>query len=121
MTKRVLIVEDNELNMRLFDDLLTATGLETRQMLDGTGIVEVVEEFQPDLIVMDIQLPHRSGVELTKDIKSDARFQDIPIVAVTAFGNQESEQLVRDAGCIDYIQKPISVPVFLESINKHLG
>ena len=121
MNKKVLIVEDNELNMKLFRDLLEAHQIDTVQTQDGRKAVALAHEHQPDLIIMDIQLPEISGLEVTKLLKADERLKDIPVIAVTAFAMKGDEQKIREGGCEDYISKPISVGRFIEVINQHLN
>jgi len=121
MPKTVLIVEDNELNMELFNDLLQASGYNTVQTKDGKEVLELARDNNPDLILMDIQLPEISGLEVTKIIKADERLQDIPVIAVTAFAMKGDEEKIREGGCEGYIAKPISVPEFMETIAKFLG
>lgn len=121
MAKKVMIVEDNELNMKLFHDLLEAHGIETVETTDGKDAVELARNEKPDLILMDIQLPEVSGLEVTKWLKEDDELKSIPVVAVTAFAMKGDEQRIREGGCEDYISKPISVSVFLDVIKKHLG
>ena len=121
MPKRVLIVEDNELNMKLFSDLLGAHGYETAQTREGLKAIGLAKEFKPDLILMDIQLPEVSGLEVTKWIKDDAELRDIPIVAVTAFAMKGDEKRIRDGGCEAYISKPITVSSFLATIRQFAG
>ena len=121
MPKRVLIVEDNELNMKLFSDLLGAHGYETAQTREGLKAIGLAKEFKPDLILMDIQLPEVSGLEVTKWIKDDAELRDIPIVAVTAFAMKGDEKRIREGGCEAYISKPITVSSFLATIRQFAG
>ncbi len=121
MAKTILIVEDNELNMRLFDQLLRANGYETIQSMDGSDVLEIAKDQKPDLIIMDIQLPVRSGIEITKDLKADEELKHIPVVAVTAFVMDGDENKIREAGCDDYLAKPYSIPVFLETVAKYLS
>lgn len=121
MKKTVLIVEDNELNMKLFHDLLEAHGIGTVETRDGTKVLKIARESKPDLILMDIQLPEVSGLEVTKWLKEDEELRGIPVIAVTAFAMKGDEQKIRDGGCEDYISKPISVSRFLEVIDSHLN
>lgn len=121
MSKTVLIVEDNELNMKLFRDLLEANGIDTIETSDGNRVLDMAREKKPDLILMDIQLPEVSGLDVTGWLKDDADLAHIPVIAVTAFAMKGDEQKIREGGCEDYISKPISVPEFLEVINKHLN
>jgi len=118
MPKKVLIVEDNELNMKLFADLLEAHGYETRQTREGLKAIGIARNFHPDLILMDIQLPEVSGLEVTKWIKDDKTLADIPVVAVTAFAMKGDEKRIRDGGCEAYIAKPITITSFLETVRK---
>lgn len=117
---KVLIVEDNELNMKLFHDLLEAHGVETVETRDGKEVLELAREHKPDLILMDIQLPEISGLDVTKALKADEELKSIPVIAVTAFAMKGDEQKIREGGCEDYISKPISVTHFLEVIQKYI-
>ena len=119
--KTVLVVEDNELNMKLFNDLLETQGYRVLQVDNGTDAVGMVRDHRPDLILMDIQLPGQSGLEVTKELKDDADLASIPVIAVTAFAMRTDEERIRAGGCEDYIAKPISVPVFLEKVKRYLG
>ena len=118
--KKILIVEDNELNMKLFHDLLEVHGYETYQTKDGREALDLAREHMPDLILMDIQLPEVSGLEVTKWIKEDDTLRSIPVIAVTAFAMKGDEEKIRSSGCEAYIAKPISVATFLETIEKVL-
>ena len=121
MSKKVLIVEDNELNMKLFHDLLDSQGYETLQTREGLQALALARLHKPDLILMDIQLPEISGLEVTKWLKDDEELSHIPVVAVTAFAMKGDEQKIREGGCEAYISKPISVMHFLDVVRKHLG
>jgi two-component system, cell cycle response regulator DivK len=121
MGKTVLIVEDNELNMKLFNDLLRAHGFDTLQTNDGVTAMRVAREQQPDLILMDIQLPEVSGLEVTKWLKADDSVRHIPVVAVTAFAMKGDEEKIRRGGCEDYLPKPIKVATFIETVRRHLN
>ncbi len=118
--KTVLIVEDNELNMKLFHDLLDAHGYRTLQTREGMEALEIARSERPDLILMDIQLPEISGLEITKWIKEDDNLRHIPVIAVTAFAMKGDEEKIRDGGCEAYIAKPISVSLFLDTVKKFL-
>ncbi|MBP2304559.1 response regulator [Azospirillum melinis] len=120
-TKTVLIVEDNELNMKLFHDLLEAHGYGTLQTREGMEAMRLARLHRPDLILMDIQLPEVSGLEVTRWIKDDPELKSIPVVAVTAFAMKGDEEKIRQGGCEDYVAKPISVVKFLETVKKFLG
>ena len=121
MAKKVLIVEDNELNMKLFHDLLEAQGYETLETREGLAALSLAREHRPDLILMDIQLPEISGLEVTKWLKEDDDLAHIPVVAVTAFAMKGDEERIREGGCEAYISKPISVSHFLETIRRLLN
>jgi len=118
--KTVLIVEDNELNMKLFHDLLDAHGYKTIQTADGIEALNLARAHHPDLILMDIQLPEVSGLEVTKWIKDDEELKKIPVIAVTAFAMKGDEEKIREGGCEAYISKPISVTHFLETVKRFL-
>ena len=115
--QKVLIVEDNALNMRLFSDLLEASGYETLQCTDGGKAAALAVDEQPDLIIMDIQLPEVSGLDITRWLKDDERTAAIPVLAVTAFAMRTDEMLVREAGCEGYLSKPIQVRSFLKTVD----
>ena len=121
MAKKVLIVEDNELNMKLFHDLLDAQGYDTLQVREGLGALEMAKTHRPDLILMDIQLPEVSGLEVTKWLKEDDELAHIPVIAVTAFAMKGDEERIRQGGCEAYISKPISVIHFMDTVRKYLG
>jgi two-component system cell cycle response regulator DivK len=118
--KTVLIVEDNELNMKLFQDLLEAHGYTTVGTRSGIETLDLARTHRPDLILMDIQLPEVSGLEVTKWIKEDDNLKSIPIIAVTAFAMKGDEEKIREGGCEAYIAKPISVVQFLETVDRFL-
>ncbi len=120
MSKTILIVEDNELNMKLFNDILQAHGYNTLQARDGRLVIDLTRKNRPDLILMDIQLPEISGLEIAKMLKADDDLRDIPVVAVTAFAMKGDEQKIRNGGCDGYIAKPISVANFLQTVSKFL-
>lgn len=121
MSKKVLIVEDNELNMKLFHDLLDSQGYQTLQTREGLQAMTLARQHMPDLILMDIQLPEISGLEVIKWLKDDEELAHIPIIAVTAFAMKGDEERIRQGGCEAYISKPISVLPFLETVRRHLG
>lgn len=120
MAKTVLIVEDNDLNMKLFNDLLRANGYETLLTKDGREAVDIARRHHPDLILMDIQLPEVSGLEITRQMKQDAELAPIPVIAVTAFAMKGDEEKIREGGCEGYIAKPISVTNFLQTVARFL-
>jgi two-component system cell cycle response regulator DivK len=119
--KKVLIVEDNDLNMKLFNDLLVAHGYGTLQTRDGIEALALARQHHPDLILMDIQLPEISGLQVTQWIKEDDNLRMIPVIAVTAFAMKGDEEKIRDGGCEAYIAKPISVASFLRTVEQFLS
>jgi two-component system, cell cycle response regulator DivK len=121
MAKTVLVVEDNELNMKLFHDLLEASGYNILQTRNGLEAIDIAREYRPDLILMDIQLPEVSGLEVTKWIKEDDDLRAIPVIAVTAFAMKGDEERIRQGGCEAYLSKPISVATFLSTVKTYLG
>jgi two-component system, cell cycle response regulator DivK len=121
MGKTVLIVEDNELNMKLFRDLLEAHGYQTSGTSNGFEALDLVRKLRPDLILMDIQLPEISGLEVTKWIKEDDDLKSIPIIAVTAFAMKGDEEKMREGGCEAYLAKPISVAFFIKTLKQFLN
>jgi two-component system cell cycle response regulator DivK len=119
--RKVLIVEDNELNMKLFNDLLEAHGYTTLQTKNGREALDIARTHRPDLILMDIQLPEVSGLEITKWLKEDEELRGIPVVAVTAFAMKGDEEKIRQGGCEGYIAKPISIAGFMKVVEHHLA
>jgi two-component system cell cycle response regulator DivK len=117
----VLIVEDNELNMKLFNDLLDAHGYATLQARSGTEALQVAREHAPHLILMDIQLPEVSGLEVMKWLKDDERLRTIPVIAVTAFAMKGDEERIRQGGCEAYISKPITIGPFIDAVRRFIG
>jgi two-component system cell cycle response regulator DivK len=114
--QKILVVEDNELNLKLFCDLLRAHGYEAEPVRDGREAVERARAFSPDLVIMDIQLPHISGLELIEQLKVDAELKGIPIMAVTAYAAKGDEERIREAGAEGYVSKPISVLRFVDAV-----
>ena len=121
MAKTVLVVEDNELNMKLFHDLLEANGYNIVQTRNGLEAIDLARKHRPDLILMDIQLPEVSGLEVTKWLKEDDDLRSIPVIAVTAFAMKGDEERIREGGCEAYISKPISVSMFLDTVRQFIG
>lgn len=116
VAKRVLVVEDNELNLKLFCDLLRAHEYMTEGVRDGREAVAAARAFLPNLIVMDIQLPHVSGYDLIVQLKADDALRAIPIMAVTAYAGREDEERIRAAGADAYVSKPISLMRFVDAV-----
>jgi two-component system cell cycle response regulator DivK len=121
MPKTILVVEDNELNMRLFHDLLEAQGYAVLQTGGAMEAVRLARMHKPDLILMDINLPEVSGLEVIKWIKDEDALKKIPIIAVTAFAMKGDEEKIRQGGCDSYIAKPISVLDFLKTVQQFLS
>jgi two-component system cell cycle response regulator DivK len=121
MPKTVLVVEDNELNMKLFHDLLEGIGYNIVETRSGLEAIDLARKHKPDLILMDIQLPEVSGLEVTKWIKEDDDLRHIPVIAVTAFAMKGDEERIRQGGCEAYMSKPISVGKFIETVRAYLG
>ena len=119
--KKILIVEDDALNMKLLHDLLAVRGHIILQATDGREALELARANRPDLILMDMQLPEVSGLEVTKWIKEDDDLKSIPVIAVTAFAMKGDEEKIREGGCEAYIAKPISVTNFLETVQRFLS
>jgi len=120
VAKRVLIVEDNELNLKLFGDLLRAHAFAVEPVRDGREAIARARDFQPDLIIMDIQMPHVTGFELITQMKADETLAPVPVMAVTAYSGREDEERIRAAGAAAYVSKPISVLRFVEEVRRLL-
>ena len=117
VAKRVLVVEDNELNLKLFCDLLRAHEFVVEPVRDGREGVAMARSFRPDLIIMDIQMPHVTGYELIQELKGDNELKAIPVMAVTAYAGREDEERIRAAGAAAYVSKPISLMRFMDAVN----
>jgi two-component system, cell cycle response regulator DivK len=117
VTKRVIVVEDNELNLKLFCDVLRAHGYEVEGEKDAREAVGRATLFAPDVIVLDIQMPHMSGFELIEAIRRDVILRRIPIMAVTAYAGRGDEERIREAGADAFVSKPVSLKQFLEAIS----
>ncbi len=116
MGQKILIVEDNELNLKLFCDLLRVHGFEVEPVRDGREALDRARAFEPELVIMDIQMPHVSGLELIEQMKAEAAFEKVPVLAVTAYAAKGDEERIRDAGAEGYVSKPISVMRFVEAV-----
>lgn len=116
MAKRILVVEDNDLNRKLFCDLLAANGFAVEPVADGREAIERALGFVPNLVIMDIQLPHVSGLELIEAMKADAKLRSIPVLAVTAYAGKGDEERIRDAGADGYLAKPVSIGPFMTAV-----
>lgn len=120
MAKRIMVVEDNDLNRKLFCDVLKANGFETMGVSDGNLAMDSARQFAPDLIIMDIQLPNISGVDLIEQAKRDAQLMAIPILAVTAYAGKGDEEKIRGAGAAGYLSKPVSIMPFMAAVKELL-
>jgi two-component system, cell cycle response regulator DivK len=118
---KILIVEDNALNIKLFCDLLAAHGHEPQAVTDSRLALDSARNFDPDLVITDIQLPHVSGLELIRMLRADAQLGEVPIMAVTAYSAQGDEERIRAAGAQSYVSKPISVVKFVATVDELLG
>ena len=121
MQKTILIVEDNELNQRLFAELLEEAGYATLSAGEGLDALALAKQHGPDLILMDIQLPAISGLEVTRWMKDDPALKHIPVIAITAYAMPGDEERIKAGGCEAYIPKPISIDVFLNTIARYVG
>ena len=118
---KILVVEDNALNIKLFCDLLAAHGHQPEAVLDSRDALETARSFKPDLVITDIQLPHVTGLELMEMIRKDADLCDVPIMAVTAYSGVGDDERIRAAGAQAYVSKPISVVRFAETVEELLA
>ena len=116
MAKRILVVEDNDLNRKLFTDVLKANGYEVVPVADGKNVIATARRFGPHLVIMDIQLPNISGIDLIAQIKAESDLADIPVLAVTAYAGKGDEERIRDAGAEDYLAKPVSIGPFMAAV-----
>jgi two-component system, cell cycle response regulator DivK len=119
--QRILVVEDNELNMKLLNDVLEAHGYGVMSTARGEVAIEWAEQYRPDLILMDLQLPDLSGLEATRRIKANSETRDIPVIAVTAFAMAGDERRALEHGCDAYVAKPIVLRDFLNLIADFIG
>ena len=116
MAKRILVVEDNDLNRKLFCDVLRASGFEVEPVADGEVVLNAARAFDPDLVIMDIQLPGVSGVDLITAMRRDVALRSIPVLAVTAYAGKGDEERIRDAGATGYLSKPVSIGPFMAAV-----
>ena len=121
VTKRILVVEDNDLNRKLFCDVLKANGYEVVPVSDGNNFLATAKRSDPELVIMDIQLPNMSGVDLIAQLKADDTMEDVPVLAVTAYAGKGDEERIRDAGAQDYLAKPVSIGPFMAAVRKLLS
>ncbi len=118
LDKTVLVVEDNDASIMLYRDVLEAHGYSVLQAKDGMEAWRMAREHRPELILMDIQLPNVSGLEVTKWLKNDEDLKSIPVIAITAFATAGDEEKFLKGGCDAYIDKPISIPNFLQTVER---
>jgi len=118
--KRILIVEDNDLSLMLLNDLLEVHGYEILKTGQGLEAIKLAQDNKPDLILMDIQLPDLSGLDVTRLLKQDDQTKCIPIIAVTAFAMLGDEASALESGCDAYIAKPVVVHSLLRTIESFL-
>lgn len=116
MGQTILVVEDNELNLKLFSDLLRAHGYQVEGLRDGREAIDTARRIAPDLVIMDIQMPHVSGLDLIEQLKAEGGLPQVPIMAVTAYAAKGDEERIRDAGAEGYVSKPIAVIPFVEEV-----
>ena len=121
MTQRILVVEDNDLNRKLFCDVLRASGFSVEAVEDGTAAIECAHQFIPNLVIMDIQLPNISGLDLIASLKRDTLLRDIPVLAVTAYAGKGDEDRIREVGAEGYLAKPVSIVPFMTTVRELLG
>jgi len=117
VAKRILVVEDNDLNRKLFCDVLVANGFAVEPVADGRDAIDRARSFIPNLIIMDIQLPNVSGLDLITQIKKDSALRSIPVLAVTAYAGKGDEERIRDGGAEGYLAKPVSIGPFMAAVN----
>jgi two-component system cell cycle response regulator DivK len=120
MTKRILVVEDQEDNRQIVRDLLTTTDYEVMEAENGEEALAAVAKQRPDLILMDIQLPIMDGYEATRRLKADPALRAIPIIAITSYALSGDEEKARAAGCDDFVPKPYSPRELLAKIRKYV-
>lgn len=116
MAKRILVVEDNDLNRKLFCDVLRASGFEVEPVADGELVLNAARAFAPDLVIMDIQLGTVSGVDLITAMRRDASLRDTPVLAVTAYAGKGDEERIRQVGAEGYLAKPVSIVPFMNAV-----
>jgi two-component system cell cycle response regulator DivK len=116
MAKRILVVEDNDLNRKLFCDVLRSQGFAVEPVADGLDALERAREFVPNLVIMDIQLPNVSGLDLIEAAKKDPVLRTIPVLAVTAYAGKGDEERIREAGAEGYLAKPVSIGPFMRAV-----
>lgn len=119
--KRILVVEDNDLNRKLFCDVLSANGFTVDPVADGQNALQRARDFVPNLVIMDIQLPNISGLDLIAQLKNDPMLRDTPVLAVTAYAGKGDEERIRDVGAKGYLAKPVSIGPFMSAVKSLLA
>ena len=121
MAKRILVVEDNDLNRKLFCDVLKSQGYAVEPCADGMLALDAARQFVPNLIIMDIQLPNVSGLDLIEAAKKDFALRTIPVLAVTAYAGKGDEERIREVGAKGYLSKPVSIGPFMAAVRGLVG
>lgn len=121
MSKRIMVVEDNDLNRKLFCDVLKANGFDVASVADGRSVIELAKDYSPHLIIMDIQLPGVSGIDLIQTAREESLLQKVPILAVTAFAAKGDEERVISAGATKYLAKPVSIVPFMGTVTEMIN
>ena len=121
MAKRILVVEDNDLNRKLFCDVLKSQGYAVEPCADGLEALDRARQFVPNLIIMDIQLPNVSGLDLIEAMQSEADLKPIPVLAVTAYAGKGDEERILGAGARAYLSKPVGMVQFLGAVKAITG
>lgn len=116
MAKRILVVEDNDLNRKLFCDVLRSQGFAVEPCADGNEVLSRARDFVPNLVIMDIQLPNVSGLDLITAMRDDPALRAIPVLAVTAYAGKGDEERIRSAGAEGYLAKPVSIAPFMQAV-----
>lgn len=116
---QILVVEDNEKSMKLFRDVLLATGHRTLEATTGERAVELATEHSPDLVLMDIQLPDIGGIEALVRLRADTRTASVPVVALTAQAMEGDRERFLAAGFDDYLSKPVNVTDLIATVKRH--
>ena len=120
MGRRILVVEDDLLNRMFYCEVLQREGYEVREVDDGAIVMDRARAFDPDLVIMDINLPHVSGIELIERLKADRNLSDAPVLAITAYVGKAEEARIREAGAAEYLSKPVSMKTFVSAIERLL-
>lgn len=117
----ILIVDDNAVNLKLIKVLLAGEGYRIETATKAEEVLKILPTFQPRLILLDIQLPGMDGMELTKIIKTNPQFQDIIILAITAYAMQGDKEKILASGCDGYLSKPIDIHALPKIVEEHLS